>query len=279
MSLTSLEGKVAIVTGASRPNGMGFASAKALAEQGASVVLTDLPAPREDLDVGAGMGSGQLLEDAVKNLEATGAKALGIEVDITDPAMIQACVAKTISEFGGVDILVNNAGVFVGAKPFMDLTRRDWDLSWAVHVTGPADFIRAVVPSMNERGGGSIINNASNWAMGGFPDASAYVASKCGTVGLTKALAVDLGSFNIRVNAICPGNITTDISAVEFQAIAEIQGVTPEQVEQEQGEGCALKRRGKPQEVGEVVAFLASPAAAFISGVLVPIDGAQARGV
>ena len=132
---------------------------------------------------------------------------------------------------------------------------------------------------MRQRGGGSIVNNASNYGLRGFPGASAYIASKFAMVGMTKALATELGPENIRVNVVCPGNITTDMSASEFALAAKRLGVTPEEVERAQAEEAALKRRGKPEEVAEVIAFLASPASGFVAGVAIPVDGAQQRGV
>lgn len=279
MTDKSLAGKVAIVTGASRPHGMGYAAARSLASRGATVVITDLPTAKEEYDVGAGLGSSETLKEAVAGLRSEGLQVDGVPLDLTDPDSIRACIANTVELFGGVDILVNNAGVFVGSKAFEELSPRDWEISFQVHVMGPQLLIRAVLPSMRKRGGGSIINNASNWGMGGFPNATAYVATKTALVGLTKALALDLGSDNIRVNAIAPGGINTDISQTEFEYIASLEGVTAEDVAKSQSEGCGLKRRGDPSEVGEAVAFLASPQSSFVNGAILPVDGGEPHGV
>ena len=279
MSDQSLAGKVAIVTGASRPNGMGYAAARSMAERGASVVMTELPEAKDEYDVGAGLGSSETLQEAVTTLQSAGLEVEGLPLDVTDRESIASCVAGTIERFGGVDILFNNAGIFVGNKPFEELSPRDWELSWQVHVMGPQLLIRAVLPSMRERGGGSIINNASNWGMGGFPNASAYVATKTAMIGLTKALSLDLGPDNIRVNAVAPGGINTDIAQAEFEYTASLQGVTSEEVAEAQSQGTGMKRRGDPREVGEAVAFLASPQSSFVNGAVLPVDGAEPHGV
>jgi 3-oxoacyl-[acyl-carrier protein] reductase len=187
-----LEGKVAIVTGAGRPKGMGRASALKLAEQGASVVVTDLAQKREDLMIEGLLGIGDepgALEKVVSEIEALGSKGLAMAVDVTDTDQIRACVEKTCETFGGVDILFNNAGTAIGVGPFLDILSANWDLSWQVNVKGMMEFCRAVIPRMIERGGGSIINNASMAGLGAEPGYGAYVVTKFAVVGLTKLLA------------------------------------------------------------------------------------------
>lgn len=274
----SLEGKIAIVTGASRPNGQGLATAKALAIRGAKVVLTDLA--EEDPEFAhehIGLGSAEQLEKAVEEVRALGAEAIGIPVDVTKPEQIRTCVEKTVEAFGGVDILINNAGVFVGCKKMEDLTPADWDVSCRVHIEGVANFSIAVVPEMKKRGGGVIVNNASVLGIGAVGGVAAYTASKFGMVGLTKSMADEYGPDNIRVNCVCPGNIWTDVSQPEAEILAGRDGFggggSPEDVIQAMKDMSPLGRYATPDEIGEALVFLATPSASFIHGATLRVDG------
>ena len=277
-----LEGKVAIVTGAGRPKGMGRASALKLAEQGAKVVVTDLARERKDLEIEGLLGIGNdfaPLERLASEIEALGSKALALAVDVTDAGEIQTCVEKTCEVFGGVDILFNNAGTGVGVGPFMDIPNENWDLSWHVNVKGMVHFCKAVIPKMIERGGGSIVNNASMAGLGAGQGYGAYTVTKFAVVGLTKLVAAEFGRQNIRCNAVCPGNILTDMGEEEIKFISMEAGVSEEEARGLFGEACSLGRAGQPEEVADVVAFLAGPRAGFMSGVAVPVAGGMPLGV
>lgn len=265
--MKELQGKVAIVTGAGLPKGMGSAAARELAKQGANVVVTDLEA---NLD-----GLGKL----VKEIELLGSKGLAIKVDVTNPQDIEACVKKTIEVFGGVDILFNNAGTGIGAGPFLELTDFHWDLSMKVNVIGMANFCKAVIPVMLKRGGGSIINNSSNYGLGAVSGYSAYSASKFAAVGLSKSIAAEFGDKNIRCNAICPGNIFTDMGEVEVKLVAKRDGISEDAAKTMLSEDVAMKRYGKAEEVAETVAFLASDRSSYITGVALQIHGGQSPGI
>jgi NAD(P)-dependent dehydrogenase (short-subunit alcohol dehydrogenase family) len=277
-----LDGKVAIVTGAGRPKGMGRASALKLAEQGAKVVVTDLARKRKDLEIEGLLGIGSdfaPLERLASEIDALGSKGLALAVDVTDTGQIQACVEKTCETFGGVDILFNNAGTAVGVGGFLDIPSENWDLSWQVNVKGMVDFCKAVIPKMIERGGGSIVNTASMAGLGASLGYGAYTVTKFGVVGLTKLIAAEFGRQNIRCNAVCPGNILTDMGEEEIKFISMEAGVSEEEARGLFGEACSLGRAGQPEEVAYVVAFLAGPQAGFLSGVAVPVGGGMPLGV
>jgi NAD(P)-dependent dehydrogenase (short-subunit alcohol dehydrogenase family) len=277
-----LEGKVAIVTGAGRPKGMGRASALKLAEQGAAVVVTDVARERKDLMIEGFLGIGDdfgSLEKLVSEIEALGARGLAMAVDVTDTDQIQACVGKTCETFGGVDILFNNAGTGIGVGGFLDIQSQNWDLSWQVNVKGMVEFCRAVVPKMIERGGGSIINNASAAGLGAAPGYGAYCVTKFAVVGLTKLIAAEFGAQNIRCNATCPGAILTDMGDEEITFLAMEKGVGREEARKSYGKMAALGRAAQPEEVADVVVYLAGPRSGYLSGVALPVAGGMPLGL
>jgi 3-oxoacyl-[acyl-carrier protein] reductase len=270
----SLDGKVAIVTGASRPHGQGKQVALLLAMRGARVVVTDVdkPDPAMVFDE-LGIGSASLLAAAVRDIQERGGEAIGVAVDVTRKEQIASCVRKTVETFGGIDILVNNAGNFNGVKPLLDTTDSDWNWGFQVHIKGVANFCAAVIPEMKKRGGGCIVNNVSVAGIAAFAGMSSYVATKHGTVGLTKALADEFGPDNIRVNAVCPGNVWTDISQAEAEDLARRDGSSAAAKIKWMEEMSPFGRYGTAREIAEVMVFLCSPAASFMHGAIVRVDG------
>jgi 3-oxoacyl-[acyl-carrier protein] reductase len=276
--MNTLEGKTAIVTGAGRSRGIGRAAARELARRGAAVVVTDLARRVEETDmfgiptVAEGTSG---LEEAVAEIAGFGGRALAVSCDVTNSDEVGAAVERTVDEFGGVDIVFNNAGTPVGAKPFFELTDRDWKLSWDVNVMGMVHFSRAVVPLMREQGRGSIINNSSLAGVRGFDAFAGYNATKFAVVGLTKALAMEFGPDGIRVNAICPGDIDTQMADLAI----ELSEATGTDYGQEMPDWYALRRRGSADEVGRVVAWLASDDSSYVTGEEIRIDGGNFRGL
>ncbi len=277
----SLTGKVAVVTGAGRPRGIGRAAAIELARAGADVVVTDLarPGPRV-AGIPTVAEDEEGLQDAVTEIESMGRRGKAFPLDVTAEADVVEVIDRVQAEFGGVDILFNNAGTPVGVKPFLELDNEAWDLSWKVHVMGMVYTSRAVIPLMRERGGGVIINNSSASGLRALPGYAAYTATKHAVIGLTKTLALDFGVDGIRAVSICPGDIDTDMTDLGMALAVEHFGVDPDQQESLAPiDTIALRRRGQASEIGKVVAWLASDGASYVSGNSMLIDGALMEGI
>lgn len=245
-----LTGKVAVVTGARR--GMGKAHALALSLAGAFVVIADVSIDE--------------CKKVVEEIREKGGDAFAIECDISKKEDVDVLVEKTKEKYEGIDILVNNAGI-LDYKNFFDLTEEDWNRVIDVNLKGTFLCTQAVSRVMKDQGGGSIVNIGSI-AMGqsgiGFPDAVPYIASKGGIAGITEALAVDLAPYNIRVNAIAPGIIETSLINSIKESSEDMEKIISR---------IPLKRCGKTEEVSAAVIFLSSPAASYITGAIINIDG------
>lgn len=281
MEILPLAGKVGFVTGAGRSRGIGRAAAVELARAGADVVVTDIarPGPRV-------AGYPTVAEDdrglqaAVGEIEALGRNALALSLDVTSEAEVSAAIDQTVAAMGGIDVLFNNAGTPVGVKPFLEQTDDDWNLSWEVHVMGMVYTSRAVIPIMKERGGGVIINNSSASGLRVLPGYAAYTATKHAVIGLTKTLALEFGVDGIRAVSICPGDIDTNMTDVGMALSVEHFGVDLQDQESLAPlETIGLRRRGTPEEIGRVVAWLASDAASYVTGNAMLIDGALMEGI
>jgi len=263
-----LTDQTAIVTGAGHPKGIGRASALALAKQGANVAVTDLASTREGL------------ECAVEEIRGYGVQAIAIPVDVTDRAQIDPSIATVLAEFGQIDILVNNAGVGVGASNFLDVSEEDWNLTLAVNVMGLVRFTQAVLPGMRDRRSGSIINVASLSGLRNIPPTPpCYTASKFAVIGLTKAVAQEFGPFKIRCNAVCPGSVDTRMRNDMMTLIAEASGISREEADAEERASISLGRPAQAEEIAAVVAFLAGPLAAYLTGAAIPVDGGMTVGL
>jgi len=250
-----LKGKVAIVTGARR--GMGKSHAILLAKHGAKVVVSDV--------------SFEDCQKVVEEIEKEGGEAMAVKCDVSKKKEVDEMVRKTIDRWGKIDILVNNAGI-CQFKPFLELTEEEWDKTLDINLKGYFLVAQAVVKEMTKRKSGAIINIASV-AMGqtgvGFPALVHYCASKGGIVAMTEAMALELAPYNIRVNAISPGAVETPM-------------IDPLKTDPKMMEGTLaripMRRVGKPEEVSNLVLFLASDASSYMTGSDVVIDGGWLSG-
>lgn len=243
-----MNGKVALVTGASA--GIGKATALAFAREGADVVAADV-------DVERG-------EKTAAELEAEGVDAMFVRADVSSPTDVAALVDKTIERFGHLDYAFNNAGIEGAQAPTADCTIENWNKTIATNLTGVFLCMRAEIPHVLERGG-AIVNNASVAGLVGFAGIPAYAASKHGIVGLTKTAALDYATRGIRVNAVCPGVIATEMIArfTKGDAAANEQFVQAEPV----------GRLGTPEEIADAVIWLCSDRASFVTGQAIAVDG------
>lgn len=241
-----LKDRVAIVTGGG--SGIGEEVALEFSQQGARVAIADINA------VAA--------KRVVDKLEAISGEALVLEVDICDHKRVHAAAARVVEVFGTIDILVNCAGFnqFVAVE---DITHELWEKIRAINLDGSWNFASAVLPVMMKKRSGKIINIGSAAAVKAIPKALPYVVSKHAVVGLTRALAVDLGPYNINVNCICPGPVQTPLLDQSTSAAFQRQIATT----------IPLGRLGKPSDIAQAAIFLASPASDWISGVTLPADG------
>ncbi len=244
-----LDGLAALVTGGA--SGIGRATAELLATRGASVLVADL-----DRQGGA---------EVAAAITAAGGTASFRRVDVTDPADVAAMVGAALDRFGRLDIAVNSAGTVGTYAALCDQTLEEWNRVLAVNLTGVFLCLRAEIPAMLRTGGGSVVNVASAAGLMGFAHLPAYVASKHGVVGLTRAVALEYAQRGVRVNAVCPGSVRTPM-------LASFVGGDGDALEQ-MGRTAPVGRLAEPTEIAAAIAWLCSSEASYVTGHALSVDG------
>jgi 3-oxoacyl-[acyl-carrier protein] reductase len=243
----SIAGRTALVTGAA--SGMGRATAQLFADEGARVAVAD----RDEVGV----------ERVVDEIVRAGGNAAGFPVDLADPDAAAELARRVRERLGPIDILINNAGIAIAAPIGAPDYPAHWERTIAVNLRAHVDLIRASLDQLTRNGDGRIVNIASTEGLGASAFNSPYAASKHGVVGLTRALAVELGAAGVTVNCICPGPIHTGMTAV-----------IPDEAKQKFARRRVPARRyGDPEEVAQMTLSLVLPAASYVNGAIVPVDG------
>ncbi|GAA2031637.1 SDR family oxidoreductase [Agromyces tropicus] len=246
-----LEQKQAIVTGGA--GGIGRATAKALAAEGAAVAVVDL--------------DGEAAEAVAAEIRDAGFTAVAIRADVSSEDDIVRVVATTVAEFGGVDVVFNNAGI-IRRSTALELTADEWDLVFGVNVRSIFLMCKHVVPVMAAAGGGSIINTGSGWGLKGGGRALSYCASKGAVVNMTRALAIDHGPEGIRVNSVNPGDVNTGMLRDEARQLGEDADAFLADAADR-----PLRRMGEPREIASAVVWLASDESSYVTGSALVVDG------
>jgi meso-butanediol dehydrogenase/(S,S)-butanediol dehydrogenase/diacetyl reductase len=261
----AFSGKTIVVTGSGKHRGLGQGILQAFADEGANCVVSDLAIDAE-------------AQEVTEELQGRGAQVATIACNVAKAGECAALVAGAVERFGGVDVFVNNAGIGFKMKPLLDVdTAEEWDQVIAVNLSGAFYATQAAARAMVERGqGGRIINIASQAAKSGFPHLPAYVSSKHGMIGLTRASAVELGAHGITVNAVCPNHVTTGLGAQQNAYFSRLLGfASVEDYLANMAAKNPMGRPGLPSDTAAACLWLASDAAFYVTGEALNVSGGE----
>ena len=272
-----LDNRVTLITGAGKKSGIGFAIARAFAGEGAHIILADLCQDLEGFDPYYRLSRWEELQQLAHEISTAGVQSLAIKVDVTDETSVKAMGQSVEEGFGRLDILVNNAGVAPSPNLIQAMAPLAWKKTFEVNVHGTFLVSQALIPLMVRSGpGGAILNMASK--AGKIPRAfvGAYCSAKAAVIMMSRVMALELAPQGIRVNALCPGQIETDMERWSWEFEAKALGKEVEQVKAEKIKTIPLGRVGRPEDVAEVALFLASSRSAFMTGQAINVTGGQA---
>jgi len=272
-----LAGKVAVITGAGRKKGLGEAIATRFAEEGATVVITDIGKPSGDHLPAGNIGTSEEMEEVANGVRSsTGGTIHTMVCDVRSEDDVIRTIADTVKTCGRLDIVVNNAGIGYIMKPLMELSIDEWDVVLDVNLRGPFLFTKHAAAQFVRQGeGGRIINIASQAAKSPAPLLIHYTSSKHGMIGLTRTAAVELGEHGITSNAVCPNHVTTGLGAVQNARRGEVLGTDTEGVLDFRKAKIPLGRVGLPSDTANACVFLASDDASYITGEAINVTGGE----
>lgn len=274
--MPNLSGKVAVITGAGRIDGLGAAIANRLAAEGCAIVISDIGRAVDSATPGDMIGAQDGMTAVAAAIRAAGGTASTYACDVRNWTEVQALATHAVDAHGSLDIWVNNAGIGYIMKPLLEVSPEDWSAVIDVNLTGTFNGLRAAAKQMITQGkGGRIINIASQAAKSGFPFAQAYCASKHGMVGLVRSAAIELGAHNITVNNVCPNHVTTGLGAWQNSYFAEKTGRSIEQYLADMAARIPMGRPGLPEDTANAVAFLASDEARYITAESLNVSGGE----
>ncbi len=270
---SDLNEKTALVTGAGKRSGIGFAIAEKLASRGSRIIIADLGGPPED-KAGIKLGTKEEMESVARKLKETyGVETLAVELDVTNGASIEGMIQEIKTKFSRIDLLFNNAGAVFGAPSTVhDYEEKAWLKTIDVNLNGVYRVSKAVIPMMLGKPG-AIVNVSSKAGKSPPLWNPAYAVAKAGVIMLTKVMALDLASQHIRVNAICPGLIMTDLQETRIQLESQVFGTTYDEAKERLSKTVPMERLGTPAEAADLAVYLASAESSYITGQAVNIGG------
>lgn len=271
-----LTGKVAVITGAGRHQGLGEAMAKRLASEGVKVVLTDIGKSSGEHMPSEAIGEASEMQQIVDEITAAGGKACAFNCNVLNPQEVQAAAQFAVDKYGSLDIWVNNAGIGYLMKPILEMSVDEWDTVLNVNLRGTFLGVKYAAEQMVKLGnGGRIINIGSQASKSAFAHASAYTTSKHGMNGLTRVAAQELGQYGINVNQICPNHVTTGLGAWQNSHFSQVTGKGYDKYMQDMRDRIPLGRPGLQQDIAKACAFLCSEQADYITAETMNVSGGE----